>query len=163
MREVEVAGVRVEMPSNSPIVLLREAEGTRFIPIWVGSVEASAIAFALEGVPAERPLTHDLLEILLETFEKPLRSVHITALRDGVFYATMNFDDATVDCRPSDAIAVALRSEAPILVSETVLDEVGVELPDEDGESSDENVDAESELEQFREFLDHINPEDFSS
>ena len=94
MIPVEVIGVRIEMPSNQPIVLLKEIEGTRFLPIWVGAVEATAIAFAQQGLEASRPLTHDLIRDLLDHTDITLTSVHITALRDGVFFADLHLRNA---------------------------------------------------------------------
>ncbi len=154
MKPVDVVGVRVEMPSNQPIVLLREAEGDRYLPIWIGAVEATAIAFAQQGVVPQRPLTHDLMRDMLEALASPLQEVRITRLDEGVFYADLVFEAGTeVGARPSDAIALALRTGSPILVAEEVLAEAGVVIPDEE----------EDEVEKFREFLDQISPEDFGS
>ncbi|RNL79304.1 bifunctional nuclease family protein [Nocardioides marmorisolisilvae] len=154
MREVEVVGVRVEMPSNQPIVLLREAEGERYLPIWIGAVEATAIAFAQQGVIPPRPLTHDLLKNVLESTGNTLTEVRITEMTDGVFYASLVLDSgAEIDARPSDSIALAMRTGARIVCSEGLLDEVGIAVPDE----------REEEVEKFREFLDHVSPEDFES
>ncbi|MEY4061716.1 MAG: hypothetical protein RL602_347, partial [Actinomycetota bacterium] len=109
---MEVIGVRVEMPSNQPIVLLKEIDGSRFLPIWVGAVEATAIAFAQQGVEPPRPLSHDLMKNLVELFDATLIAVHLTELKDGVFYSTLNLRDASgeplsITARPSDAIALA--------------------------------------------------------
>jgi uncharacterized protein len=154
VRQMEVIGVRVEMPSNSPIVLLKEAQGDRYLPIWIGAVEATAIAFAQQGMPSVRPLTHDLFRDVLEALNVQLRTVNITALRDGIFYADLVFSNgAEVSARPSDSIALALRTGAQIFASDEILDEAGVAIPDEQ-----EN---EDEVEKFREFLDTISPEDF--
>lgn len=166
MLDLEVVGVRVEMPSNNPIVLLREAEGGRYLPIWVGAVEATAIAYAQQGIEPPRPLTHDLMRDMLHALGVTLTEVRITALEDGVFYATLAFSDGSeVSGRPSDAIALALRTSSPIRAEEAVLDEAGIDLPDEedepvgaDGESA---VPAEEQVREFREFLDHVSPEDF--
>jgi bifunctional DNase/RNase len=153
MLPLDVVGVRVEMPSNQPIVLLRETGGERYLPIWIGAVEATAIAFAQQGVVPPRPLTHDLLRDVLAALGRELRQVRITDLDDGVFFATLVFDDGTeVSARPSDAIALALRTGAAIVGADSVLDEAGIVIPDED----------EDEVEKFREFLDQISPEDFS-
>jgi bifunctional DNase/RNase len=142
------------MPSNQPIVLLREIEGERYLPIWIGAVEATAIAYAQQGVVPARPLTHDLMRDLLEAFGRTLTEVRITDLRDGVFYATLVFDDGTtVGSRPSDAIALALRTGTPLYGAETVLEEAGIPIPEEE----------QDEVEAFREFLDQISPEDFGS
>ena len=155
---MEVIGVRVEMPSNQPIVLLKEIDGSRFLPIWVGAVEATAIAFAQQGVEPPRPLTHDLMNNLVELLDATLTAVHLTEIKDGIFYATMLLRDSkgeqlTISARPSDAIALALRSHSNILATEELLDEIGIEIPQGDGENQ--------EVEKFREFLDQINPEDF--
>jgi bifunctional DNase/RNase len=155
---MEVIGVRVEMPSNQPIVLLKEIDGSRFLPIWVGAVEATAIAFAQQGVQPPRPLTHDLMNNLLEVLDATLTAVHLTEIKDGIFYATMLLRDSnagklTISARPSDAIALAVRSHSNILATEELLDEIGIEIPQGEGENQ--------EVEKFREFLDQINPEDF--
>jgi bifunctional DNase/RNase len=165
MIPVEVVGVRIEMPSNQPIVLLKEIEGTRFLPIWVGAVEATAIAFAQQGLEASRPLTHDLIRDLLDRTDITLTSVHITALREGVFYADLHLrnSDGALDplsARPSDAIAIALRTKSNILVTGDLLDEVGIDIPDQ--VAADATAAGDKELEAFREFLDGINPEDFA-
>jgi bifunctional DNase/RNase len=140
------------MPSNNPIVLLRERDGDRYLPIWVGSAEASAIAFAQQGVVPPRPLTHDLIKDLIDSFGRDLEEVRIIAIRDNVFHAEMAFDGGlTVGCRSSDAIAVALRVGCRIVSAEEVLEAGGVSVPDED----------EDEVEKFREFLDQISPDDF--
>ncbi|MDA2988999.1 MAG: bifunctional nuclease family protein [Actinomycetota bacterium] len=158
MIPMDVVGVRMEMPSNTPIVLLRETEGERYLPIWVGAVEATAIAYAQQGVVPPRPLTHDLMKDLLEALDATVSEVRITGLEDGVFYAVIAFESGLeVQARPSDAIALALRAEVPIVGSETVLDEAGIEIPTED-----EPVE-EDQVEKFREFLDQVSPEDFGA
>ncbi len=158
MIALDVVGVRMEMPSNTPIVLLREHEGERYLPIWVGAVEATAIAYAQQGVVPPRPLTHDLMKDLLDALEAPISEVRITGLEDGVFYALIVFSSGLeVAARPSDAIALALRAEVPIVGAESVLDEAGIEIPDED-----EPVE-EDQVEKFREFLDQVSPEDFGA
>ena len=157
MREVDVMGVRVEMPSNSPIVLLREVSGERYLPIWIGAVEATAIAFAQQGVVPPRPLTHDLLKDVLEAVGRPLAEVRITEVKDGVFFATLVLgeepDRIEVSARPSDSIALALRTGSRIVCADEVLDEAGLAVPAEQ----------EDEVEKFREFLDHVTPEDFEA
>jgi bifunctional DNase/RNase len=109
VNELTVVGVRVELPSNQPIVLLKEAAGDRYLPIWIGAVEATAIAFAQQGVVPARPLTHDLLKDVLEALQA----------------------EVTVSARPSDAIALAIRAGTPIYAEEPVLAEAGVAIPDE--------------------------------
>lgn len=162
---VEVVGVRIEMPSNQPIVLLKEIEGTRFLPIWVGAMEATAIAFAQQGLEATRPLTHDLIRDLLDRVDVTLISVHITSIVDGVFFAEMNLRDdqsalPALSARPSDAIAIALRTKSNILVDNDLLDKVGIDIPEQI--ASEVSTAGDQELEAFREFLDQINPEDFA-
>jgi len=159
VRDLDVVGVRLEMPSNQPVVLLQVEGSNRYLPIWVGTVEATAIAFALEGVIPPRPMTHDLIKDLLDLLGDSLTEVRITDLSDGVFYARLVFASGkTMDCRPSDAIALALRTETSIVGDEKVLAEAAVEIEEQGAEVPDEQ-----ELEKFREFLDHVTPEDFSS
>jgi uncharacterized protein len=154
VREVDVIGVRVEMPSNQPIVLLREVSGDRYLPIWIGAVEATAIAFAQQGVVPPRPLTHDLMKDLISATGNDLTEVRITEMRDGVFYAVLVLSSgAEVSARPSDSIALALRTGSKIVCDEAVLAEAGLAVPEEQ----------EDEVEKFREFLDHVSPEDFES
>ncbi len=158
MRELEVVGVRVEMPSRTPIVLLRERDGgRRYLPIWIGSAEASAIALAQQGVVPPRPLTHDLLGDVITALGRRLEQVRIVEVRDSVFYAELAFDGGlTVSSRSSDAIALALRAGCPILGAEEVLDTGSVPPPE--GEN-----DADDEVEKFREFLDQVHADDFES
>ena len=159
MIRLSLIGVRVEVPTNQPIVLLREDDGTRFLPIFIGSPEATAIVYALQGMETPRPMTHDLFKTVLDGMAVKLDRVEITALHDGTFYAEIEFDrDGTksrISSRPSDAIALAVRfgAEVPIYADEAVLDEAGVLF------EADEE---EHEVEQFREFLDNITPEDFA-
>ncbi len=151
---VEVIGVRVEMPSNQPIVLLKEVDGVRYLPLWIGAVEASAIAFAQQGLVPVRPLTHDLFTSVLHILHSKLLRVKNTDIIDGVFYADLHLEGGTtVSARPSDAIALALRVSAPIEASEALFAKAGIEIPDQ----------SEDEVEKFREFLDQINPDDFAS
>jgi bifunctional DNase/RNase len=167
MIPMEVIGVRVEMPSNQPIILLREIDGTRFLPIWVGAAEATSIAFAQQGLEPPRPLTHDLMAQLFEKFDATLVAIHVNELRDGVFYSTLQMRDSLANlvqlsARPSDAIALALRTKSNILASADLLNSAGIEIPEgavvDEGDSGDQTV----ELEAFREFLEGINPEDFA-
>jgi len=148
------------MPSNQPIILLKEIDGARFLPIWVGANEASAIAFAQQGLQPPRPLTHDLMREVIEGLDATLTAVHLTELREGIFYAVLVIRDAagvtrSISARPSDAVALALRTHSNILSSEELLNEAGVEMPIEGGQEN-------QEVERFRAFLDEINPEDFA-
>lgn len=155
MIELELVGVRVELPHNQPIVLLKERDGDRFLPIWIGAVEATAIAFALQGVVTARPMTHDLMRDLLEHLQVSVERIVVTELREGTFYAeiqmTSDGESVVVSSRPSDAIALAVRATVPIFADEAVLAEAGIEIEDED----------EAEVERFKEFLDSVSPEDF--
>ena len=152
MNELSVVGVRVELPSSQPIVLLREVAGDRYLPIWIGATEATAIASEQQGIRPPRPLTHDMLRDVLVALDRPLQTVRITELREGVFFAELDFGEGvTVSARPSDAIALAMRMGASIYGAPAVLDEAGIAIPDEQ----------EDEVERFREFLDQISPEDF--
>jgi len=155
MIEMNLVGVRVELPTNQPIVLLREKEGERFLPIWIGAMEATAIAFALQGIVTARPMTHDLMKNLLEELGVSIDRIVITELRDGTFYAVIqmqrNGSSYEVSSRPSDAIALAVRVNVPVFANEEVLTEASIVIRD----------DEEQEVEKFREFLEQVNPEDF--
>jgi bifunctional DNase/RNase len=160
---MELLGVRVELPANTPVVMLREhdAERSRVLPILIGGPEAAAIHAALEGLVPPRPLTHDLLVIVLETLGATLDKVVITEVRDHTFYAELHLTTASgssvISCRPSDGIAVAVRTDAPIFAAEELLDEAAVEV------AEDDEADEEAILDEFRDFLDDVRPEDFES
>lgn len=156
---MHLVGVRVELPTNNPIVLLREADGEhRVLPIFIGAAEATAIAFALQGVATPRPLTHDLMRDLIVSLGVDVARVVITELRDGTFYAEIALvaggTEHQVSSRPSDAIALAARLGTTIFAEEGVLDEAGVTVSEDD---------EDDEVERFREFLEKVNPEDFAS
>jgi uncharacterized protein len=156
MVELTLIGVRVELPANQPIVLLKEREGERYLPIWIGSAEAQAIALALQGVTPPRPMTHDLMRNILEELGVAVERIVITELREGTFYAiiqmTRNGTRFEISSRPSDAIALAVRTSVPIFANEDVLGEASIVIRD----------DEEQEVERFREFLDQVTPEDFA-
>jgi bifunctional DNase/RNase len=160
MIEMSLAGVRIELPGNQPIVLLREAGGERFLPIWIGQPEAAAIALALQGVVTPRPMTHDLLKNILEEMAVQVSNIVITELREGTFYAVINMrrngTSFEVSSRPSDAIALAVRLGCQIFASEDVLEEAAIPIPEGEGGEDDE-------VQKFREFLENVNPEDFAS
>jgi len=163
-----VAGIRMDPPQNDPVLLLREVSGPRYLPIWIGQGEATAIAIKLQGVEPRRPLTHDLIADLLETLGRSLTEVRITGLQEGTYYADLVLDgDETVSARPSDSIAMAVRLEVPIFAEEEVLAEAGLLLPDEEIDSeaseSDEEPPADEEVEAFKEFLDSISADDFKA
>lgn len=152
MSEMRVVGVRVELPANQPILLLREAQGDRYLPIWIGSGEATAIALEQQGVQPVRPMTHDLLRDVISALGGELKQVRITELQEGTFFAELVFGgNVRVSARPSDSVALALRVGVPIHAEESVLSEAGLTIPD----------DQENEVERFREFLDSVSPEDF--
>ena len=164
--EMELVGVRVDMPSNTPVLLLREQEGERrLLAIMIGGPEAQAIAFALDGVETRRPMTHDLIATLIEELGAHIDRIVISALRDDIFYAdlVLRADDDThvVSARPSDAMAIAVRVGPPVYAEEAVLAEVGY-VEDDDAET-DDDVDPDEVVEEFREFIDQVNPEDFAS
>jgi bifunctional DNase/RNase len=154
---MELTGVRVELPTNQPIVLLRERGGERYLPIWIGASEAAAIALSLQGVVTPRPMTHDLLKNILEDLSIAVERIEVTELRESTFFATIHMlrgtDAFEISSRPSDAIALAVRMATPIFASEDVLDEASILIPG----------DEEEEVEKFREFLDNVSPEDFES
>jgi uncharacterized protein len=157
---MEIVGVRVELPSNSPIVLLREVEGRRrLLPIFIGGPEATAIALALDEVVTPRPMTHDLVKNVLDDLGVTLERLEITDLSDGTFYAELHLEAAgqptVVSSRPSDGIALAMRMAAPVYAAERVIDEAGYLADDEE--------EREEVVEQFREFIDTVNPDDFNS
>ncbi len=164
MAEMELVGVRVEMPSSSPIALLREVGGARrILPIFIGAPEATAIAFALEEVVTPRPMTHDLFREVLDDLGVSLEKVTVTELREGVFHAELELNGRdgvhTISSRPSDAIALAARTGSPIYANEGVLDEAGY-LEDDEPE---EPVEQAQVVEEFKEFIDSVNPEDFGT
>nr|WP_218880192.1 bifunctional nuclease family protein [Kineosphaera limosa] len=142
------------MPTNQPIVLLRERDGDRYLPVWIGAAEAAAIAFAQQGVTPPRPLTHDLLRDVIAGLGHQLAEVRIVELRDNVFYASLVFAEGVqVSSRTSDAIALALRTDVPIRCEDAVIDEAGVVVTE----------DQDDEVERFREFLDQVSAEDFDT
>jgi bifunctional DNase/RNase len=171
MVEMHLAAVRVELPTNNPVVLLQEVEGARrTLPIFIGAPEATAIAFALQGVSPPRPMTHDLMRDVLEALGATLERVVVTELRmsednrSGTYFAELHLrhgaEAHTVSSRPSDAIALAARVGAPIYAEDDLLDEAGVVLETED---EDDTAAPDELVSQFRQFIEGIRPEDFSS
>ncbi|MGB3301080.1 bifunctional nuclease family protein [Gordonia sp. (in: high G+C Gram-positive bacteria)] len=162
MGEMRVVGIRVEPPQNQPVLLLREVDGARYLPIWIGQSEAASIALQQRGVEPPRPLTHDLVVNLCEAFGRTLEMVRIVDMQEGTFYAELVFDgDVVVEARPSDAIAIAMRADAQIVAADDVLDDAGMLMPEEQASNADEEVVGDDEVEAFREFLDQVSPEDF--
>ena len=163
MTPMDLVGVRVEIPANTPMVLLQERDGEqRLLPIMIGGNEASAIHYALEGVEPPRPLTHDLFVNVLQALGVTLERVEVTEIRDHTFYAELHLTTPTgpkvVSSRPSDALALAVRTGTPIYANETLLDEAALDAPGELGEQEEEAI-----LDEFRDFLEEINPEDFET
>ena len=164
MSEMELLGVQVERPSNSPLLLLREADGLgRVLPVVIDTPEAHAIHRGIEGIRLARPLTHDLIVNLLDELEAPVISVQVTELRERTFFAEIELEVAgqkqTISARPSDAIAIAVRTETAIYASEEVLAEAGQMIEGHDAEGDD--GDPDELLDEFKQFLDDVNPDDF--
>lgn len=158
---LELVGVRVEIPANTPMVLLREVdERHRLLPIYIGSPEASAIHYALEGVVPPRPLTHDLFLNTLQELGVEVTQVVVTEMRDRTYYAELHLrtpdGEKIVSSRPSDAIALAVRCAAPIFASDELIDEVGQEPPPEPEDEAAEIID------EFKDFIENVSPEDFA-
>jgi bifunctional DNase/RNase len=161
MVPMELVGVRVEVPANTPVVILREQTGDqRLLPIVIGTPEASSIHAALAGIEPPRPLTHDLIVLLLEQLQAQLDRIVVTEIRDHVFYAELHLRTASgaqvVSSRPSDAIALAVRTGSPIFASEQLLMEAGQETVDVPDDSDEEAI-----IDEFRDFLDDLDPDDF--
>jgi bifunctional DNase/RNase len=158
MKEVTVAHLGLDRTTNSPVVILREKDGTRVLPIWIGPAEASAIAMELQGVKAQRPLTHDLLKQVIVGLGGDLRRVVISSVKENTYFAELLIrrEDNVfqVDARPSDSIALALRLNAPIFTSDRLLDESGVET---DEPAPDPSLDAE----RLKQYLEKLDPQDF--
>ena len=158
MQEMVIYGVSFDMVGKQPIVLLKTADGNKFLPIWIGHPEAAAILMKLQGASTPRPMTHDLLTEVLTKLEAHVVRIAVTELRENTFYAmitvAVNGSEIEIDSRPSDAIALAVRCQAPIFAAEEVIDESSIEFEHE-VEDQDEVV------EKFKDFLDRVSPEDF--
>jgi bifunctional DNase/RNase len=160
MQEMVIYGVSFDMVGKQPIVLLKTAEGNKFLPIWIGHPEAAAILMKLQGASTPRPMTHDLVTDMLGQLEARVVRIAVTELRENTFYAmitvAVNGSELEIDSRPSDAIALAVRSGAPIFAADSVIEESAIEFENED-------VDQEEVVEEFKKFLDEVKPEDFSA
>lgn len=166
MIELELVAVRVELPSNTPVMVLRELQGRRRqLSIFIGGPEATAIAFAMEGVETPRPLTHDLFCDVLDGLSAQLERVVITELRETTYYADLEVSSASglqhISARPSDAVALAVRAGCPIFSSEEVLDTAG--FIEETGSDDDSDDLPEAVVEEFKQFIEQVSPEDFGS
>ena len=164
--EVRVNGLVVEPKTEQNIVILRETDGVRILPIWIGPGEAHAIRRLLADEPFPRPLTHDLLHIIVEGLKARVTRIVIAELRENTFYANIvverDQDVLSVDARPSDSIAIALRSKAPIFVNETLLQPPPADDADpESAEGEERPLTDEEKAEQLRRYLEKLDPEDF--
>jgi bifunctional DNase/RNase len=161
MQEMTIYGVSFDMVGKQPIVLLKTADGNKFLPIWIGHPEAAAILMRLQDAATPRPMTHDLFTDILERLEARVVRIAVTELRENTFYAliTVAVDgtEIEIDSRPSDAIALAVRAEAPIYAADAVIEESAIEFEGED------EVNQEAVVEEFKRFLDEVKPDDFST
>jgi uncharacterized protein len=155
-----IYGVSFDMVGKQPIVLLKTADGNKFLPIWIGHPEAAAILMKLQGAATPRPMTHDLFTEILGQLEARVTRIAVTELRENTFYALITVavdgSELEIDSRPSDAIALAVRAGAPIFVADAVIEESAIEFEHED-------VNEEEVVEEFKKFLDEVKPDDFST
>ena len=159
---MELVGVRVEIPANTPMVLLQEQDGEhRLLPIYIGSPEAASIHYALEGIDPPRPLTHDLFVSVIGQLGASLSKVVVTEVRDHTYYAELHLmvgdDEQIISSRPSDAIALAVRCEAPLFASDALLDDVG-QIPQPEPEEEAEEI-----IDEFKDFIESVSPDDFAT
>jgi uncharacterized protein len=159
MFEMVIYGVSFDLVGKQPIVLLKTADGNKFLPIWIGHPEAAAILMKLQGASTPRPMTHDLVADILEQLDAEVTRITVTELRDNTFYASItvhqNGSEIEIDSRPSDAIAIAVRSDAPIFAAERVIEESAIEFEGEE-------VNEEEIVDEFRKFLDDVSPDQFA-
>jgi len=172
MHEMVIYGVSFDLVGKQPIVLLKTADGNKFLPIWIGHPEAAAILMKLQGASTPRPMTHDLVTDMLGQLDAQVVRITVTELKENTFYASItvqqNGSEIEIDSRPSDAIALAVRAEAPIFAADDVIEESGIEFESEEEAAQDERIRRVSSLEQvdpveFRAFLDTVTPEDFAA
>ena len=159
MQEMVIYGVSFDLVGKQPIVLLKTAEGSKFLPIWIGHPEAAAILMRLQGASTPRPMTHDLVTEILAQLEAQVVRITVTELRENTFFAEItvqqNGSEIQIDSRPSDAIALALRADAPIFVADEVIEESAIEFEGEE-------VQEEEMVAEFRRFLDNVTPDEFA-
>ena len=160
MQEMVIYGVSFDMVGKQPIVLLKTQDGNKFLPIWIGHPEAAAILMKLQGASTPRPMTHDLFTDMLGQLEASVTRIAVTELRENTFYAlitvSVNGSEIELDSRPSDALALAVRSGAPIYAADAVIEESAIEFEHED-------VNEEEVVEEFKKFLEDVKPDDFSA
>ncbi|GGL90944.1 bifunctional nuclease family protein [Glutamicibacter protophormiae] len=160
MLDLEFAGIRIQLPANQPLLLLKQHEKELYLPLWIGAPEASAIAMSEQGLTPPRPMTHDLMINVFEALGITLDRVEIVSVQNAVFAAELVLSNGKrVDSRSSDAVALAVRVQCPIKCTEEVMQEAGVII---EGAADSEEA-PEEQMREFREFLDTIDPEDFSS
>ncbi len=159
MQEMVIYGVSFDMVGKQPIVLLKTRDGNKFLPIWIGHPEAAAILMKLQGANTPRPMTHDLMDDMLDKLQVECTRVSVTELRENTFYASIQLRidgrEVEIDSRPSDALALAVRTQAPIFAHEDVIAESAIEF-------EHEVEDQEDVVDKFKEFLDNVSPEDFA-
>jgi bifunctional DNase/RNase len=159
MIEMVIYGVSFDLVGKQPIVLLKTADGNKFLPIWIGHPEAAAILMKLQGASTPRPMTHDLVTDMLEQLDAQVTRITVTELKENTFYASItvsqNGSEIEIDSRPSDAIALAVRAEAPIFANERVIEESAIEFEGEE-------VNEEEIVDEFRKFLDDVSPDEFA-
>src|ERR687886_265121 len=160
MQEMVIYGVSFDLVGKQPIVLLKTSDGNKFLPIWIGHSEAAAILMKLQGASTPRPMTHDLVADILGQLDAQVTRNTVTELKENTFYASITVQqdgsEIEIDSRPSDAIALAVRAEAPIFAAEAVIEESAIEF------EHDEEVNEDAVVEEFKKFLDEVKPEDFS-
>jgi bifunctional DNase/RNase len=162
MQEMHIYGVSFDLVGKQPIVLLKTAEGNKFLPIWIGHPEAAAILMKLQSAATPRPMTHDLVTDMLDQLGAQVIRITVTELRENTFYAQITVQqdgsEVEIDSRPSDAIALAIRADAPIFAADEVIEESAIEF--EGDEISQEDL--EKEVSKFKQFLDHVSPDEFA-
>jgi uncharacterized protein len=163
MQEMHIYGVSFDLVGKQPIVLLKTAEGNKFLPIWIGHPEAAAILMKLQSAATPRPMTHDLVTDMLDQLGAQVTRITVTELRENTFYAQITVQqdgsEIDVDSRPSDAIALAIRADAPIFAADDVIEESAIEF--EGDEINQEDL--EKEVSKFKQFLDHVTPDEFAN
>jgi uncharacterized protein len=162
MQEMHIYGVSFDLVGKQPIVLLKTAEGNKFLPIWIGHPEAAAILMKLQSATTPRPMTHDLVTDMLEQLGAQVVRITVTELRENTFFAQITVQqdgsEVDIDSRPSDAIALAIRADAPIYAADEVIEESAIEF--EGDEINQEEL--EKEVSKFKQFLDHVTPDEFA-
>jgi bifunctional DNase/RNase len=162
MQEMHIYGVSFDLVGKQPIVLLKTAEGNKFLPIWIGHPEAAAILMKLQSASTPRPMTHDLVTDMLDQLGAQVTRITVTELRENTFYAQITVQqdgsELEIDSRPSDAIALAIRADAPIFAADEVIEESAIEF--EGDEINQEDL--EKEVSKFKQFLDHVSPDEFA-